>query len=64
MGLPASEVTIAELVDDTYHNGMFEKLHIGDQEESYAHNKGCDEAIFSLYNQFSGKNFNPDADKT
>ena len=62
MGLPASEVTIAEVVDDTYHTGMFEKLHFGDQEESYAHNQGWDEAIFSLYNQFAGQAFTPDAE--
>ena len=62
MGLPASEVTIAEVVGDTYHTGMFEKLHFGDQEESYAHNQGWDEAIFSLYNQFAGQAFNADAE--
>ena len=55
MGLPASEVTIAEVVDDTYHTGFFEKAHFGDQEEGYAHNQGWDEAIFSLYNQFAGQ---------
>jgi arylsulfatase A-like enzyme len=62
MGLPASEVTIAEVVGDTYHTGMFEKLHFGDQEESYAHNQGWDEAIFSLYNQFAGQGFTNDAE--
>jgi len=62
MGLPASEVTIAEVVGDTYHTGMFEKLHFGDQEEPYAHNQVWDEAISSLYNQFAGQAFTPDAE--
>ncbi len=62
MGPPASEVTIAEVVGDTYHTGMSEKLHFGDQEEAYAHNQGWDEAIFSLYNQFAGQAFNADAE--
>jgi arylsulfatase len=64
MGLPASEVTIAEVVGDTYHTGMFEKLHFGDQEESFAHNQGWDEAIFSLYNQFAGQMFTRDAENS
>ena len=62
MGLPGSEVTIAEVVDDTYHTGMFEKAHFGDQEEGYVTNQGWDEAIFSLYNQFAGQNFNSGAE--
>ncbi len=64
MGLPASEVTIAEVVDDTYHTGFFEKAHFGDQEEGYVHNQGWDEAIFSLYNQFAGQMFTKDAEST
>ena len=64
MGLPASEVTIAEVVDDTYHTGMFEKAHFGDQEEGYVTNQGWDEAIFSLYNQFAGQNFTSDAENS
>jgi len=35
MGLPASEKTIAEVLDDTYATGFFEKSHFGDVEESY-----------------------------
>lgn len=62
MGLPASEVTIAEVVDDTYHTGFFEKAHFGDQEEGYVTNQGWDEAIFSLYNQFAGQMFNTNAE--
>ena len=64
MGLPASEVTIAEVVDDTYHTGMFEKAHFGDQEEGYVTNQGWDEAIFSLYNQFAGQMFTSDAENS
>lgn len=64
MGLPGSEVTIAEVVDDTYHTGMFEKAHFGDQEEGYVTNQGWDEAIFSLYNQFAGQNFTSDAENS
>ncbi len=55
MGLPGSEVTIAEVLDDDYNTGFFEKSHFGDQEESYLHNQGYDEAIFTLYNQFAGQ---------
>ncbi len=64
MGLPDSEVTIAEVVDDTYHTGFFEKAHFGDQEEGYVTNQGWDEAIFSLYNQFAGQMFTSDAENT
>ena len=62
MGLPGSEVTIAEVLDDDYNTGFFEKSHIGDQEESYLHNQGFDEAIFTLYNQFAGQMFTPEAE--
>ncbi len=43
MGLPGSEVTIAEVLDDDYNTGFFEKSHFGDVEESYLHNQGYDE---------------------
>jgi len=62
MGLPASEKTIAEVLDDTYTTGFFEKSHFGDVEESYLHNQGFDEAIFTLYNQFAGQMFTPEAE--
>ena len=62
MGLPGSEVTIAEVLDKDYNTGFFEKSHFGDQEESYLHNQGWDEAIFTLYNQFAGQNFTPEAE--
>ncbi len=62
MGLPASEVTLAEVFDDSYNTGFFEKSHFGDVEESYLHNQGFDEAIFTLYNQFAGQMFTPAAE--
>ena len=61
MGLPGSEVTIAEVLGDDYTTGFFEKSHFGDVEESYLHNQGFDEAIFTLYNQFAGQMFTPEA---
>jgi arylsulfatase A-like enzyme len=63
MGLPGSEVTIAEVLDDDYTTGFFEKSHFGDQEESYLHKQGFDEAIFTLYNQFAGQMFTPEAEQ-
>ena len=63
MGLPGSEVTIAEVLDDDYNTGFFEKSHFGDQEEAYLHNQGFDEAIFTLYNQFAGQMFTPEAEE-
>jgi len=62
MGLPGSEVTIAEVLGDDYHTGFFEKSHFGDVEESYLHNQGYDEAVFTLYNQFAGQMFTPEAE--
>jgi arylsulfatase A-like enzyme len=64
MGLPGSEVTIAEVLDDDYATGFFEKSHFGDMEESYLHNQGFDEAIFTMYNQFAGQMFTPEAEKS
>jgi arylsulfatase A-like enzyme len=52
-GLPAEEVTIAEVLSEAgYSTGFVAKAHQGDIEESYMHNQGFDEAQFSLYNQF------------
>ncbi len=62
MGLPASEVTLAEVFDDRYNTGFFEKSRFGDVEESYLHNQGFDEAIFTLYNQFAGQMYTPEAE--
>jgi arylsulfatase len=62
MGLPGSEVTIAEVLGDDYNTGFFEKSHFGDMEESYLHNQGFDEAIFTTYNQFAGQMYTPEAE--
>ena len=52
-GLPAEEVTIAEVLSKAgYNTAFYAKAHQGDIEESYMHNQGFDEAQFSLYNQF------------
>jgi len=52
-GLPAEEVTIAEILSKAgYSTAFVAKAHQGDIEESYMHNQGFDEAQFSLYNQF------------
>ena len=52
-GLPAEEVTIAEILSQAgYGTAFFAKAHQGDIEESYMHNQGFDEAQFSMYNQF------------
>ena len=52
-GLPAEEVTIAEILSEAGYNTAFvAKAHQGDIEESYMHNQGFDEATFSMYNQF------------
>ena len=52
-GLPAEEVTIAEVLSEAgYSTSFIGKGHMGDIEESYLHNQGFDEAQFSMYNQF------------
>jgi len=52
-GLPAEEVTIAEILSEVGYNTCFvAKGHQGDIEESFLHNQGFDEATFSMYNQF------------
>jgi len=51
-GLRDSEVTIAEVLSDVgYATAFHGKWHLGDIEESYAHNQGFDEAFFTGYNQ-------------
>lgn len=53
MGLPAEEVTIAEVLSEVgYKTAFVGKGHQGDIEESYLNNQGFDFANFSLYNQF------------
>jgi len=51
-GLRASEVTLAEVLSEAgYATAFHGKWHLGDIEESYAHNQGFDEAFFTGYNQ-------------
>ena len=51
-GLRGTEVTIAEVLSRAgYATAFHGKWHLGDIEESYAHNQGFDEAFFTGYNQ-------------
>ena len=63
IGLPDEEVTIAEILSQAgYSTAFFGKAHQGDIEESYLHNQGFDEALFSTYNQFASQLFNRDGE--
>jgi arylsulfatase len=63
IGLPKEEVTIAEVLSKAgYETAFFGKAHQGDIEESYLHNQGFDEALFSTYNQFASQMFNKDGE--
>lgn len=51
-GLRGDEVTIAEVLSKAgYATAHFGKGHLGDVEESYPHNQGFDEALFTPMNQ-------------
>jgi arylsulfatase len=51
-GLPAEEVTIAEVLSEAGYNTVhIGKWHQGDIEESYPHNQGFDFAAFPLHQQ-------------
>ncbi|MHC4942802.1 MAG: sulfatase-like hydrolase/transferase [Planctomycetota bacterium] len=51
-GLRAEEVTIAEVLSEAgYATAHYGKGHLGDVEESYLHNQGFDEALFTPMNQ-------------
>ena len=53
-GLRAEEVTIAEVLSKAgYATAFFGKGHLGDIEESYLHNQGFDEALFTPMNQIT-----------
>jgi len=53
-GLAASEVTIAEVLSEAgYATAFYGKGHLGDIEESYLHNQGFDDALFTPMNQIS-----------
>jgi arylsulfatase len=58
-GLRAEEVTIAEVLSKAgYATAHFGKAHLGDIEESYLHNQGFDEALFTPMNQITSL-YNP-----
>ncbi len=51
-GLRGDEVTIAEVLSEAgYATAHFGKGHLGDIEESYPHNQGFDESLFTPMNQ-------------
>ena len=53
-GLGSKEVTMAEVLSEAgYATAFYGKWHLGDIEESYPHNQGFDEALFTPYNQVS-----------
>jgi len=58
-GLSAEEVTIAEVLSEAgYATAHYGKGHLGDIEESYLHNQGFDEALFTPMNQIPSM-YNP-----
>ncbi|NNE20109.1 MAG: sulfatase-like hydrolase/transferase, partial [Myxococcales bacterium] len=53
-GLRKEEVTIAEVLSEAgYATAHYGKGHLGDIEESYLHNQGFDEALFTPMNQIT-----------
>jgi len=51
-GLDGEEVSIASVLSDAgYATAFYGKWHLGDIEESYPHNHGFDETLFTPYNQ-------------
>ena len=53
-GLRADEVTIAEVLSEAgYATAHFGKGHLGDIQQSYLHNQGFDEALFTTMNQIA-----------
>lgn len=56
-GLSGEEVTLAEVLGDAgYATAFYGKWHLGDIEQSYPHNQGFDEALFTGYNQILSLN--------
>ncbi|MEE8452939.1 MAG: sulfatase-like hydrolase/transferase [Thermoguttaceae bacterium] len=61
-GLRGEEVTIAEVLSKSgYATAFYAKWHLGDIEQSYPHNQGFDETLFTPYNQVAGL-WNPQGD--
>lgn len=53
-GMRGDEVTIAEILSEAgYATAHYGKGHLGDIEESYLHNQGFDEALFTPMNQIT-----------
>ncbi len=53
-GMRGDEVTIAEVLSEAgYATAHYGKGHLGDVEESYLHNQGFDEALFTPMNQIT-----------
>lgn len=51
-GLADEEVTMAQVLSESgYATAFYGKWHLGDIEESYPHNQGFDETLFTPYNQ-------------
>ena len=51
-GLDGDEVTMAQVLSNAgYATAFYGKWHLGDIEESYPHNQGFDETLFTPYNQ-------------
>jgi arylsulfatase len=51
-GLPAEEVTLAEVLSDAgYNTSHVGKWHMGDIEEAWPHNQGFDYASFTIHQQ-------------
>ena len=62
-GLPASEVTIAEVLSEAgYNTAHIGKWHMGDIEEAYPHNQGFDFAAFPIHQQVQLAWMTEDAD--
>lgn len=56
-GLADEEVTLGEVLGAAgYATAFYGKWHLGDIEESYPHNQGYDEALFTGYNQILSLN--------
>ena len=56
-GLDDEEVTLAEVLSPAgYATAFYGKWHLGDIEQSYPHNQGFDEALFTGYNQILSLN--------